>query len=165
MDLIRAYPKFRSLSERQVRAALATESLKNPIIKELARLADAYKNNFKEQCKKSAHEAECFLHALTKCPIEAVALEMAAIICDDDAEETVERRISSDVLTLTGYTLFGNQWQTPLAAALEVSDRTVRRWVVDGAPIKIVPELREILSSHLAIGKQALVLLEAIPSS
>lgn len=33
------------------------------------------------------------------------------------------------ILKRAGEALFGNQWQTPLAEALGVSDRTMRRWV------------------------------------
>lgn len=34
-----------------------------------------------------------------------------------------------------GEALFGNQWQTPLAEALGVSDRTMRRWVSGETPV------------------------------
>lgn len=34
-----------------------------------------------------------------------------------------------------GEALFGNQWQTPLAEALKVSDRTMRRWVSGETPV------------------------------
>lgn len=34
-----------------------------------------------------------------------------------------------------GEALFGNQWQTPLAEALGVSDRTMRRWVSGDTPV------------------------------
>jgi hypothetical protein len=164
MDLVKARPKFHPMSEREVRRALIAQDPKNPIIKELARLADGYKAHFEEQCEKSAQVTEDSLRILTQCPIEAVALELAATICDEESGESAERKISPEVLMLTGYAVFGNQWQTPLAAALGINDRTVRRWAVDGAPAKIVGELREIISSRLAVGQQALALLQAIPA-
>lgn len=34
----------------------------------------------------------------------------------------------ADALRAVGEALYGPMWQTPLAEALEVSDRTVRRW-------------------------------------
>lgn len=38
------------------------------------------------------------------------------------------------LLIRVGEALYGGQWQTPLAADLGVSDRTMRRWVA-GAPM------------------------------
>ena len=35
----------------------------------------------------------------------------------------------SETLTLVGRSLYGDRWQTDLAGALNVSDRTMRRWV------------------------------------
>lgn len=34
----------------------------------------------------------------------------------------------TETLAAVGEALFGPSWQTPLSLALEVSDRTVRRW-------------------------------------
>ena len=36
-------------------------------------------------------------------------------------------------LAKIGRALFGPRWQTPVAACLGVSDRTVRRWAAGGA--------------------------------
>lgn len=33
------------------------------------------------------------------------------------------------LFTLTGRALYGERWQSEVARALEISDRTVRRWV------------------------------------
>lgn len=42
--------------------------------------------------------------------------------------------IDTDLLRSCGEALYGSRWQTDLAAALDVSDRQVRRWAA-GAPI------------------------------
>lgn len=39
-----------------------------------------------------------------------------------------------DLLIRTGHALYGERWQTPLAADLGVTDRTMRRWKA-GDPI------------------------------
>lgn len=38
----------------------------------------------------------------------------------------------ASTLAKIGEALWGPNWQTPMAYALEVADRTVRRWVKDG---------------------------------
>jgi hypothetical protein len=43
--------------------------------------------------------------------------------------------ISTDELAHIGRALFGDQWQTPLAAALDRSDRSVRELAVGERPI------------------------------
>ncbi len=39
--------------------------------------------------------------------------------------------MSADLLRQCGEALYGSRWQTDLAAALGVSDRTIRRWATD----------------------------------
>lgn len=39
------------------------------------------------------------------------------------------------LLRLAGEILFGQRWQVPLAGALGVSERTMRRWVAGTAPM------------------------------
>ncbi len=39
------------------------------------------------------------------------------------------------LLKRAGEAMFGNQWQTPLAEALGVSDRTMRRWIAGQSPL------------------------------
>ena len=43
-------------------------------------------------------------------------------------------RIPPATLAEIGETIFGRSWQRPLAAAVGVNERTVRRWATDGAP-------------------------------
>jgi hypothetical protein len=44
--------------------------------------------------------------------------------------------ISRSKLSKEGQRIWGSRWQTPLARALKVSDRTVRRWVSGEVPTK-----------------------------
>ena len=41
----------------------------------------------------------------------------------------------ADLLRQVGPALFGEHWQTPLARALDVSDRSVRRWAAGTADV------------------------------
>lgn len=41
----------------------------------------------------------------------------------------------TDLLTRCGVALYGAYWQTDLADALDISDRTVRRWVAGDTPV------------------------------
>jgi plasmid maintenance system antidote protein VapI len=57
--------------------------------------------------------------------------------------------MNKDLLIETGQALYGEQWQSELARTLDVSDRTVRRWL-DGSrgipadlPLRLVPILEE----------------------
>lgn len=43
--------------------------------------------------------------------------------------------MSPDTLRAYGEALFGARWQSELARALDVSDRTMRRWCVGASPI------------------------------
>lgn len=42
-------------------------------------------------------------------------------------------KLDADALQRVGEALYGPNWQTPVAADLAVSDRTVRRWVAGHA--------------------------------
>jgi hypothetical protein len=66
------------------------------------------------------------------------------------------------LLVRCGRALFGDRWQTPLAEALGVNDRTMRRWVSGDAAIRtgIGTDLhRLLLERNLEID----VLLEEMP--
>jgi hypothetical protein len=56
-----------------------------------------------------------------------------------------------DYVRATGLVLYGEQWQSALAADLKVSDRAVRRWVAGDAnpPEDIAPRLRALLDKRL----------------
>jgi len=41
----------------------------------------------------------------------------------------------TDLLTRCGEALYGPRWQTDLAEALDVDDRTVRRWISGATPV------------------------------
>jgi hypothetical protein len=63
---------------------------------------------------------------------------------------------STDVMTPNdlanaGRALYGDRWQTALAHALHVSDRTMRRWLAGdfSIPAAIVSELRSVLVERL----------------
>jgi hypothetical protein len=55
--------------------------------------------------------------------------------------------MSPDELAAAGRALYGERWQTSLAADLNVADRTMRRWLVSQTPIPdgVKGELREVL--------------------
>ena len=43
--------------------------------------------------------------------------------------------MTRDLLTKCGEALYGPRWQRELAAALEVDERTMRRWVAGDSPV------------------------------
>lgn len=55
--------------------------------------------------------------------------------------------MTPDLLRAAGEALYGPRWQTPLAADLEVADRTVRRWAAGDSAIPdgVTSELRRLL--------------------
>jgi hypothetical protein len=59
--------------------------------------------------------------------------------------------ITSDKLADIGRALYGERWQTALAADLRVADRTLRRWLTGEAPIpdNIGREARELLTKRI----------------
>jgi hypothetical protein len=65
---------------------------------------------------------------------------------------TYQSAMTPEQLTGYGRLLYGAEWQTPLAEALGVADRTVRRWVGGDSPIPagIPAELLELLEAHRA---------------
>ena len=56
-------------------------------------------------------------------------------------------KITVEQLTAIGNALYGQQWQSALARALGVVDRTMRRWVAGESPIPtgIIADLRRLL--------------------
>ena len=54
---------------------------------------------------------------------------------------------SRDLLQRVGQALYGERWQSALAADLSVSDRTMRKWLAGEHPIRpqIWGELRELV--------------------
>jgi hypothetical protein len=58
-------------------------------------------------------------------------------------------------LTAAGPVLFGPQWQSEMARALGVSDRSVRRWLAENsAPDEIAPQLRKLIDTRISRLKQ-----------
>jgi len=43
--------------------------------------------------------------------------------------------MTTNLLTQCGEALYGTRWRTDLAAALDVDERTVRRWVSGDTPV------------------------------
>lgn len=68
-----------------------------------------------------------------------------------------------DLLIRAGQTLYGERWQTPLAADLGVSDRTMRRWVAGTTPTP--PALRNELVSLIRSRRSDLSDLETALTS
>jgi len=60
--------------------------------------------------------------------------------------------MSSKLLSEVGETLYGSRWQTDLSRALDVSDRTVRRWVAgtDDVPPGVYDDLQRLLTEKAA---------------
>lgn len=72
--------------------------------------------------------------------------------------------MSPDLLRQIGEALFGDRWQTQLSRALDVSDRTVRRWLA-GEPPKpgVAANLRRLLQDRVqALGDQVLKIDRAL---
>ena len=59
--------------------------------------------------------------------------------------------MTPDQLAAAGRVLYGERWQTSLAADLDVTDRTMRRWLAGETPIPggIEPDLRSALIKRL----------------
>lgn len=57
----------------------------------------------------------------------------------------------ADLLVKTGEALFGPRWQSDLARELDVSDRTVRRWVAgaDDLPPGVAMDLLRLVTDKL----------------
>lgn len=59
--------------------------------------------------------------------------------------------MSPETLALVGEALYGPNWQNKLARALEINDRTVRRWASGENEIAdwLHPRLIELVEDHL----------------
>lgn len=59
--------------------------------------------------------------------------------------------MTPDTLSRIGQALYGSRWQSELARALGVSDRTMRRWVVGQNPIPdgVTKELESLRQEHI----------------
>lgn len=69
-----------------------------------------------------------------------------------------------DLLTRVGTTLYGNQWQTDLARALELSDaRRVRQWIAGerSIPASIWPAIEDLLRERADAAHALLAELQA----
>ena len=58
--------------------------------------------------------------------------------------------MTPDLLREAGEALYGPLWQSELARALGVADRTVRRWIAGERPVPagLGPTLRGLLTDH-----------------
>lgn len=65
---------------------------------------------------------------------------------------TASPAITPDKLASMGRALYGDRWQTSLAAELSVADRTMRRWVSGDSliPGGVEPELRRLLIQRIS---------------
>ena len=63
----------------------------------------------------------------------------------------VEGGASADLLDDCGAALYGVDWKAPLARALGVTDRTVRRWSVGDNPVpdKVWSEIAGLVARHI----------------
>jgi len=73
-------------------------------------------------------------------------------------------RLTPRELETVGQALFGERWQTPMARALDVADRTVRRWLAgDDAPSPgIAADLLKIARGRSGEINKAVALLERL---
>lgn len=56
---------------------------------------------------------------------------------------------SSTLLQAAGEALYGPRWQTEMARALDVSDRTVRRWAAgDDLPAGVIADLKRLCEAR-----------------
>jgi len=85
---------------------------------------------------------------------------MKVVTLPEKSKNTIEKKISPTALELAGRNIFGRQWQSPLAMELGVTDRTMRRWAISGAPVDIVWGLREMIGENMDAAHRALVLLK-----
>jgi hypothetical protein len=78
------------------------------------------------------------------------------------AAKVAAMTLTPDLLTAAGEALFGPRWQTDLAAALAVSDRTMRRWAAGQAEIPdgVAGELAQLLRRRTAELQRVLKRLE-----
>jgi DNA-binding transcriptional regulator YiaG len=81
-----------------------------------------------------------------------------------DAVEHPARRLTPHELETVGEALFGERWQTPLARAVDVADRTVRRWLAgdDAPPPGIAADLLKIARRRSGDVNKAVALLERL---
>ena len=65
--------------------------------------------------------------------------------------------MTPDLLQRCGEALYGPRWQSDLSRDLQISDRTMRRWIADGGvPDGVYRDLRE-LCRHRAKELSALI--------
>lgn len=66
--------------------------------------------------------------------------------------DRIYQSMPPDLLQEIGESLFGQRWQSDLARSLDVSDRTVRRWLAGefSIPQAVDAELRGILKERIA---------------
>lgn len=60
--------------------------------------------------------------------------------------------VSTKLLKDAGEALYGPRWQSELARKLQISDRTVRRWIAsaDDMPTGVAGDLRRICEEKIA---------------
>src|SRR5260370_33692640 len=80
------------------------------------------------------------------------------------AVEHSARRLTPQELETVGEALFGERWQTPLARALDVADRTERRWLAGAGapPLGIAADLLKIARGRFGDINKVVALLERL---
>jgi len=74
--------------------------------------------------------------------------------------------MKADSLVAVGHALYGERWKSALADDLEVTYRTLHRWVVsDSVPDDVKRRLRPIVGRRIAGALQARKLLYERPAS
>jgi hypothetical protein len=53
------------------------------------------------------------------------------------------------IMRKVGEACYGSLWQSELARALDVSDRSVRRWIAESPPEDLGPKLRDVIDSKI----------------
>jgi len=147
MRTVVTHKKFLTVTGQQIQAAICDKK-NSPIKKEFYRLVDYFESVLNEGDEKCANALEKLMQVKKRPLIESLAIEYAATLSDNAQSTKEEAKIPPDTLRLIGETAFGPQWQTRLAKALGVADRTMRRWAIDGAPLRIGREVYSIISEE-----------------
>lgn len=71
-----------------------------------------------------------------------------------------------ETLKTVGNALFGNQWQSDIAAVLDIQTRTVRYWVRGGrVPAWVWPKLHDVCRDRIPLMVSMMEKLSSMPNS
>lgn len=87
MPEIKPYPKYQTVTEAEVLAALEDPNENNPIAIEVARLLEGYTLNVQKQAARTGKFPSNILHIKPRWPIEAVAMKLMGDIIRSEAKK------------------------------------------------------------------------------